>query len=78
MIAASGSLATRSGDKTGRSPKDKRIVDDPASRVLVCERRAEEGLNLQGGAKLANVPAAASLDYTFKPAKDAPNATNAV
>ncbi|WP_164102588.1 phosphoenolpyruvate carboxykinase (ATP) [Candidatus Laterigemmans baculatus] len=31
VIAASGSLATRSGDKTGRSPKDKRIVDDPAS-----------------------------------------------
>lgn len=30
-IAASGALATRSGDKTGRSPKDKRIVDDPAS-----------------------------------------------
>ncbi len=32
VIAASGALATRSGDKTGRSPKDKRIVDDPASR----------------------------------------------
>ncbi|MGB1707591.1 MAG: phosphoenolpyruvate carboxykinase (ATP), partial [Rubripirellula sp.] len=31
VIAASGALATRSGDKTGRSPKDKRIVDDPAS-----------------------------------------------
>lgn len=30
-IAATGALATRSGDKTGRSPKDKRIVDDPAS-----------------------------------------------
>jgi phosphoenolpyruvate carboxykinase (ATP) len=30
-IAASGALATRSGDKTGRSPKDKRIVDSPAS-----------------------------------------------
>ncbi len=30
-IAASGALATRSGDKTGRSPKDKRIVDAPAS-----------------------------------------------
>ena len=30
-IAASGALATSSGDKTGRSPKDKRIVDDPAS-----------------------------------------------
>ena len=29
VIAASGALATRSGDKTGRSPKDKRIVDDP-------------------------------------------------
>lgn len=31
VIAASGALATRSGDKTGRSPKDKRIVDDPSS-----------------------------------------------
>ena len=31
VIAASGALATRSGDKTGRSPKDKRIVDAPAS-----------------------------------------------
>ena len=31
VISASGALATRSGDKTGRSPKDKRIVDDPAS-----------------------------------------------
>lgn len=29
VIAASGALATRSGDKTGRSPKDKRIVVDP-------------------------------------------------
>jgi phosphoenolpyruvate carboxykinase (ATP) len=31
VIAASGALATRSGDKTGRSPKDKRIVEHPAS-----------------------------------------------
>ncbi len=30
-IAATGALATRSGDKTGRSPKDKRIVDHPKS-----------------------------------------------
>src|SRR5690606_40021919 len=30
-IAGSGALATRSGDKTGRSPKDKRIVDAPDS-----------------------------------------------
>lgn len=30
-IAGSGALATRSGDKTGRSPKDKRIVDAPPS-----------------------------------------------
>ena len=27
VIAFSGALATRSGDKTGRSPKDKRIVE---------------------------------------------------
>ena len=31
VIAASGASATRSGDKTGRSPKDKRIVDQPES-----------------------------------------------
>lgn len=31
VIAASGALATRSGDKTGRSPKDKRIVDQPTT-----------------------------------------------
>src|SRR5687768_12036733 len=30
-IADSGALATSSGDKTGRSPKDKRIVDSPQS-----------------------------------------------
>jgi phosphoenolpyruvate carboxykinase (ATP) len=30
-IAASGALATRSGDKTGRSPKDKRIVDESST-----------------------------------------------
>ncbi|MCA9193418.1 MAG: phosphoenolpyruvate carboxykinase (ATP), partial [Planctomycetales bacterium] len=29
VIASSGALATRSGAKTGRSPKDKRIVEDP-------------------------------------------------
>lgn len=31
-IASSGALATRSGDKTGRSPKDKRIVEHPGSK----------------------------------------------
>ncbi len=30
-IASSGALATRSGDKTGRCPKDKRIVESPAT-----------------------------------------------
>jgi phosphoenolpyruvate carboxykinase (ATP) len=30
-IAASGALLARSGSKTGRSPKDKRIVDHPSS-----------------------------------------------
>ena len=31
-VMASGAIAVRSGAKTGRSPKDKRIVDHPASR----------------------------------------------
>lgn len=31
VIASSGALATRSGDKTGRSPKDKRIVESPGT-----------------------------------------------
>ncbi|MCA9129344.1 MAG: phosphoenolpyruvate carboxykinase (ATP) [Planctomycetales bacterium] len=31
VIASSGALATRSGDKTGRSPRDKRIVESPAT-----------------------------------------------
>jgi phosphoenolpyruvate carboxykinase (ATP) len=31
-ITASGAIATRSGEKTGRSPKDKRIVEAPKSR----------------------------------------------
>ncbi len=31
-LSASGALATFSGKKTGRSPKEKRIVDDPATR----------------------------------------------
>lgn len=31
-IASNGSLATRSGDKTGRSPKDKRIVEAESTR----------------------------------------------
>ena len=30
-VASSGALLARSGSKTGRSPKDKRIVDDPLS-----------------------------------------------
>lgn len=31
VIASSGALATRSGDKTGRSPRDKRIVESEAT-----------------------------------------------
>ncbi|MEE2990075.1 MAG: phosphoenolpyruvate carboxykinase (ATP), partial [Planctomycetota bacterium] len=30
-IAANGAICTTSGEKTGRSPKDKRIVDNPES-----------------------------------------------
>ena len=35
QIVASGALATRSGQKTGRSPKDKRIVDMAPSNADV-------------------------------------------
>ncbi len=35
LIASSGALATNSGDKTGRSPRDKRIVEHPASAANV-------------------------------------------
>ncbi len=35
VITASGAIATRSGAKTGRSPKDKRIVEAPKSRENV-------------------------------------------
>jgi len=31
VITSAGALATLSGEKTGRSPKDKRVVDDPSS-----------------------------------------------
>ena len=34
-ITASGALVTDSGPKKGRSPKDKRIVDDPATTADV-------------------------------------------
>ena len=30
-ITSSGALATSSGSKTGRSPKDKRVVDEPST-----------------------------------------------
>ena len=39
-IVSSGALAARSGDKTGRSPKDKRIVDAaPIGVPTRCARR---------------------------------------
>ena len=36
VIASSGALATCSGDKTGRSPKDKRIVKSPTTTDDIC------------------------------------------
>lgn len=35
LIASSGALATRSGEKTGRSPKDKRVVFEPQTAADV-------------------------------------------
>ena len=37
-ISASGALIAFSGSKTGRSPKDKRIVDEPTSCLLYTSR----------------------------------------
>lgn len=51
------SLAAQLGRPVDRHDPDRddwrTFVDDPSSRpVLVCDRRAEEGLNLQGGEKI--------------------------
>lgn len=35
-LMANGALVVRSGEKTGRSPRDKRLVDDPASHDEIC------------------------------------------
>lgn len=42
-IVASGALATLSGAKTGRSPKDKRIVKEPASEADIWWRTPDNG-----------------------------------
>ncbi len=39
FVSSTGALAVSSGAKTGRSPKDKRIVDEPVSYFLVILRR---------------------------------------
>ncbi len=46
QITSSGGLATRSGDKTGRSPKDKRIVDQESIRDDVWWSDANIGLSV--------------------------------
>jgi phosphoenolpyruvate carboxykinase (ATP) len=62
-ISSSGALMCRSGDKTGRSPKDKRVVKEPESEAdvwwgrvnipmeersfLINRERAIDYLNLQ-------------------------------
>ncbi|MET3527178.1 protein DpdE [Phenylobacterium koreense] len=54
--ALAPSLATALGIKVDRhDPSDeawRAFNDDPSRQVLVCDRRAEEGLNLQGGEKI--------------------------
>lgn len=35
-LTANGALVTDSGEKKGRSPKDKRIVDEPGSSADIC------------------------------------------
>ncbi|MGB0454639.1 MAG: phosphoenolpyruvate carboxykinase (ATP) [Bacteriovoracaceae bacterium] len=36
IITSSGALATRSGERTGRSPKDKRVIRHPESEENIC------------------------------------------
>ena len=51
-IVASGALATSSGAKTGRSPKDKRIVDNAWITVRrITETEAKETVGIEPNAK---------------------------
>ncbi len=81
-ILSSGALATFSGEKTGRSPKDKRIIDSPASTedvwwgsvnisataesFLACRRRALEFLGAQPTAYLVDGYAGWDPEYRIK------------
>ena len=43
QLTSTGALATLSGKKTGRSPKDKRVVDNPESYAQnQCSRSSQE------------------------------------
>lgn len=65
-IMASGALCTRSGKKTGRSPKDKRVVDEPGSSEDVWwgpvnTKLTEQSFNVQLDRTLAYLNTKSSL-----------------
>ncbi len=58
-IANNGALAVRSGAKTGRSPKDKRIVDNPASTEDIWWG----DINIKLSERSFNINLGRSIDY---------------
>jgi ATP-dependent helicase HepA len=52
VVAWLGATRAQGGDGDSDAAALARFLDDPSQRVLICDRRAEEGLNLQGGSKV--------------------------